>query len=83
MTTAAMVVGMIPLIIASGAGARSRSAIGIVIGAGMSVGTIFTLFVTPAVYSLLARKHDRSELLDARPDESQGAVAPGETLPAH
>jgi hydrophobe/amphiphile efflux-1 (HAE1) family protein len=67
MTTAAMVVGMIPLIIASGAGARSRAAIGIVIGAGMSVGTIFTLFVTPAVYSLLARRHDRSELPGAAP----------------
>ncbi len=74
MTTAAMVVGMIPLIVASGAGARSRAAIGIVIGAGMSVGTLFTLFVTPAVYSLLARKHDRSELLDAAPET--GALNP-------
>ncbi len=67
MTTAAMVVGMIPLIVASGAGARSRAAIGIVIGAGMSVGTIFTLFVTPAVYSLLARRHGRDEILDSPP----------------
>ncbi|WP_298355019.1 efflux RND transporter permease subunit [Rhodoblastus sp.] len=67
MTTAAMVVGMIPLIVASGAGARSRAAIGIVIGAGMSVGTIFTLFVTPAVYSLLARRHGRDEISDAPP----------------
>jgi hydrophobe/amphiphile efflux-1 (HAE1) family protein len=65
MTTAAMVVGMIPLIVASGAGARSRAAIGIVIGAGMSVGTIFTLFVTPAVYSLLARRHEKDESLSS------------------
>ncbi len=57
MTTAAMVVGMLPLIIAAGAGARSREAIGIVIAGGMSVGTMFTLFVTPAVYSLVARDH--------------------------
>jgi hydrophobe/amphiphile efflux-1 (HAE1) family protein len=57
MTTAAMVVGMIPLIIADGAGARSRIAIGMVIAAGMSVGTLFTLFVTPAVYTLIARDH--------------------------
>lgn len=64
MTTAAMVVGMLPLIVASGAGARSRAAIGIVIGAGMTVGTIFTLFVTPAVYTLLARRHDKAEILD-------------------
>ena len=67
MTTAAMVVGMIPLIVASGAGARSRAAIGIVIGAGMSVGTIFTLFVTPAVYSLLSRRHGKDELFDPAP----------------
>ncbi len=71
MTTAAMVVGMIPLIVASGAGARSRAAIGIVIGAGMSVGTIFTLFVTPAVYSLLARQHGRDEFLDAAPSTTR------------
>jgi multidrug efflux pump len=71
MTTAAMVVGMLPLIMASGAGAKSRAAIGIVIGAGMSVGTIFTLFVTPAVYSLLARRHDSGELMDAKPERVQ------------
>ena len=57
MTTAAMVVGMLPLIVAAGAGARSRAAIGIVIAAGMSIGTLFTLFVTPAIYSLVARDH--------------------------
>jgi len=57
MTTAAMVVGMLPLIIAAGAGARSRAAIGMVIASGMSVGTMFTLFVTPAVYTLIARDH--------------------------
>ncbi|HUO54142.1 MAG TPA: efflux RND transporter permease subunit, partial [Rhodoblastus sp.] len=71
MTTAAMVVGMLPLIMASGAGAKSRAAIGIVIGAGMSVGTIFTLFVTPAVYSLLARKHDSSERLDTKTERAR------------
>jgi multidrug efflux pump len=57
MTTAAMVVGMVPLIVAEGAGAKSRLAIGIVIAAGMSIGTIFTLFVTPAMYTLIARNH--------------------------
>ncbi len=57
MTTAAMVVGMIPLIIAEGAGAKSRIAIGVVIAAGMSIGTLFTLFVTPAVYTLIAKDH--------------------------
>jgi len=56
MTTAAMTVGMIPLIVAEGAGARSRFAIGIVIAFGISIGTLFTLFVTPAMYTLIARK---------------------------
>ena len=57
MTTAAMVVGMIPLILASGAGAASRFNIGLTIFAGMSIGTVFTLFVTPMVYTFLARDH--------------------------
>jgi multidrug efflux pump len=57
MTTAAMVVGMVPLLIASGAGAASRYAIGLVIAAGMTIGTLFTLFVTPAVYKYVAREH--------------------------
>ncbi|TCD19934.1 multidrug efflux RND transporter permease subunit [Pseudomonas sp. IC_126] len=54
MTTAATVFGMIPLILASGAGAVSRFDIGMVIATGMTVGTLFTLFVLPAVYTLLA-----------------------------
>jgi len=57
MTTAAMVVGMVPLLLASGAGAASRFSIGLVIAAGMSIGTLFTLFVTPAVYTYVARDH--------------------------
>jgi multidrug efflux pump len=57
MTTAAMVVGLIPLLIATGAGAASRFSIGIVIVAGMSIGTLFTLFVLPMVYTFLAKDH--------------------------
>jgi multidrug efflux pump subunit AcrB len=48
---------MVPLILASGAGARSRFSIGLTIFAGMAIGTLFTLFVTPAVYTFLARDH--------------------------
>ena len=71
MTTAAMVVGMVPLIIAEGAGANSRFTIGIVIAAGMSIGTLFTLFVTPAIYTLIARDHERGEqLLELKRDYS-------------
>src|SRR5204862_3239248 len=57
MTTAAMVVGLIPLLVASGAGAASRFSIGGVVVAGLSVGTLFTLFVLPAVYTVLAKDH--------------------------
>ena len=57
MTTAAMVVGMAPLILASGAGAQSRFAIGLTIFFGMAIGAMFTLFVTPMVYTFLARDH--------------------------
>jgi multidrug efflux pump len=57
MTTAAMVFGVMPLVFASGAGAASRYSMGIVITTGMSVGTLFTLFVVPSVYMLIARDH--------------------------
>jgi multidrug efflux pump len=57
MTTAAMVVGLVPLVTATGAGAASRFSIGIVVVAGMSIGTLFTLFVLPAVYTVLAKDH--------------------------
>jgi multidrug efflux pump len=57
MTTAAMVTGLIPLLTATGAGAASRFSIGLVVVAGMSIGTLFTLFVLPAVYVSLATDH--------------------------
>ncbi|ELX13519.1 multidrug resistance protein MdtB [Janthinobacterium sp. HH01] len=57
MTTAAMVAGLVPLVLAEGAGSASRFSIGIVVVTGMLVGTLFTLFVLPAVYSVLARDH--------------------------
>ncbi|WP_018322483.1 efflux RND transporter permease subunit [Bradyrhizobium sp. WSM2793] len=57
MTTAAMVTGLIPLLTATGAGAASRFSIGLVLVAGMSVGTLFTLFVLPALYVAIASDH--------------------------
>jgi len=60
MTTAAMVMGLVPLIIASGAGAASRFSIGLVIVTGMSIGTVFTLFVLPMVYTFLAKDHRKA-----------------------
>jgi multidrug efflux pump subunit AcrB len=57
MTTAAMVLGVMPLVFASGAGAASRYAIGLVISAGLAIGTLFTLFVIPGVYMLVGADH--------------------------
>ncbi len=57
MTTAAMTFGVVPLLFASGAGAASRFGLGVVIVCGMLVGTLFTLFVLPTLYSWLARDH--------------------------
>ncbi|HHT9830584.1 TPA: efflux RND transporter permease subunit [Legionella pneumophila] len=57
MTTAAMVFGVIPLLIASGAGAASRFDIGLVISTGLLIGTCFTLFVVPTLYTYLAEDH--------------------------
>jgi len=57
MTTASMVLGVLPLIHATGAGAVSRYNIGLVIASGISIGTLFTLFVVPAMYLLLAANH--------------------------
>ncbi|MBU3888122.1 MMPL family transporter [Methylosinus sporium] len=60
MTTAAMVLGVLPLIMASGAGAASRYNMGLVIASGLSIGTLFTLFVLPAVYLVLAADHSKT-----------------------
>ncbi|BCL68104.1 multidrug resistance protein [Vibrio nigripulchritudo] len=57
MTTAAMIAGLIPLMYATGAGAAQRFSIGIVIVAGLAIGTLFTLFVLPVIYSYLAEDH--------------------------
>lgn len=73
MTTAAMVTGLIPLMFATGAGAASRFSIAVVIVAGMSVGTLFTLFVLPVLYTFLASDH--------RPKESPISTAPEPPLP--
>ena len=57
MTTAAMLLGVVPLVLASGAGAVGRNNMGLIIFSGISVGTLFTLFVVPAMYMLLAVQH--------------------------
>jgi multidrug efflux pump len=64
MTTAAMVLGVLPLVFASGAGAASRFAIGLVISTGLAIGTLFTLFVVPGVYMLIGANHGSESQAD-------------------
>ncbi|RPJ84695.1 MAG: hypothetical protein EHM13_03380, partial [Acidobacteria bacterium] len=61
MTTAATVVGHFPLVLAAGPGAGARNSIGIVLVSGMIIGSLFTLFVVPSIYVLLARRHQAAE----------------------
>jgi multidrug efflux pump len=62
MTTAAMVLGVVPLVLASGAGAAGRKAMGIVLFTGLSIGTLFTLFIVPAVYIFIGADHAKDRL---------------------
>jgi len=81
MTTAATVMAMVPLLIVGGAGAASRFAIGVVIAAGMTIGTLFTLFVTPAVYTFIARDHQKRRARET-PAEAEAAAEAGGFFPA-
>lgn len=74
MTTAAMVLGVVPLVFASGAGAAGRYAMGLVIFTGLSIGTLFTLFVVPAMYMFLATDHQHSK---EQPVPGASAAPPG------
>jgi multidrug efflux pump len=65
MTSVATIAGHFPLTLVTGAGAAARNAIGLVLVGGMTIGTIFTLFVVPAVYVLLARDHSKDRVPDA------------------
>jgi multidrug efflux pump len=71
MTTGAMVLGAVPLALATGAGAENRQDIGWVIVGGLLVGTLFTLFVIPVVYTYLSRR----EFLEADLEGTQDAPA--------
>jgi multidrug efflux pump len=81
MTTGAMVLGAIPLALATGAGAESRRQIGWVIVGGMSLGTLLTIFVVPTMYTLLARKHAPGAIKTVVVDHIHDAAGQGE--PAH
>ena len=77
MTTVATVVGHFPLTLVTGAGAVARNSIGVVLVGGMSIGTLFTLFVVPSVYVLIAKDHSKAKVPAAPPPDAvtEGAVA--------
>jgi len=77
MTTAATVIGHFPLVLATGPGAGARNSIGIMLVTGMIIGTVFTLFVVPSIYVLVARTHarERIEGLDLESPLSEPAEA--------
>jgi multidrug efflux pump len=67
MTTAATVIGHFPLVLAKGPGAGARNSIGIMLVSGMIIGTVFTLFVVPSIYMLVAKRHT-AEVTDSDMD---------------
>ena len=80
MTSAATVFGHLPLVLVTGPGAKARNSIGIVLVSGMIIGTVFTLFVVPVFYSLIAAQHKRNPVeqevdqLEAQPLDAPGMV---------
>src|SRR5437899_360576 len=70
MTSAATVAGHFPLTLVTGAGAAARNSIGLVLVGGMTVGTIFTLFIVPSLYMLLAKEHHEKSLMDVGWEET-------------
>src|SRR5438876_1361056 len=78
MTSTATVAGHFPLTLVSGAGAAARNSIGLVLVGGMTIGTIFTLFIVPSLYMLIAKEHHEKSLMDP---ELEGATENVDLVP--
>src|SRR5438128_4113125 len=70
MTSVATVAGHFPLTLVSGAGAAARNSIGLVLVGGMTIGTIFTLFIVPSLYMLIAKEHHEKSLAEAEEESA-------------
>src|SRR3954470_1118043 len=84
MTSIATIAGHLPLVFVTGAGAKARNSIGLVLVGGMTIGTIFTLFIVPSLYVLLARKHNdgTEDGVEAEPEtEAESETSPSRELP--
>jgi multidrug efflux pump len=71
-----MALGVVPLIIASGAGAAARYSMGLVIFTGITIGTVFTLFVVPMFYTFIAKKDVEGEFVPEKEEGGQPAPVP-------
>jgi len=76
MTTVATVAGHFPLTLVTGAGAAARNSIGLVLVGGMTIGTIFTLFIVPSLYMLIAKEHREKSLAETEEEPIPEEVAP-------
>jgi multidrug efflux pump len=81
MTTIATVAGHLPLVFVTGAGAKARNSIGLVLVGGMTIGTLFTLFIVPSLYVLIAKTHNEGREDDVNADLESDLVP--EPSPAH
>jgi multidrug efflux pump len=79
MTTAATVLGHFPLVLVTGAGAEARNSIGIILVVGMLIGTLFTLFVLPCLYLVMARSHRAGEVDPGHDAEREAEISYGTT----
>jgi multidrug efflux pump len=82
MTSVATVAGHFPLTLVTGAGAAARNSIGLVLVGGMSIGTIFTLFIVPSLYMLIAKEHHEKSLAETEEEVTEGTELVPEFAPA-
>ena len=82
MTSAATVAGHFPLTLVSGAGAAARKSIGLVLVGGMTIGTIFTLFIVPSLYMLIAKEHHEKSLAETEEESTEDVDLTPEYAPA-
>src|SRR3979411_103427 len=82
MTSVATVAGHFPLTLVTGAGAAARNSIGLVLVGGMTIGTIFTLFIVPSLYMLIAKEHHEKSLGEAEDGPTEEPDLVPEYVPA-
>src|SRR5438445_9896828 len=76
MTSVATVAGHFPLTLVTGAGAAARNSIGLVLVGGMTIGTIFTLFIVPSLYMLLAKEHHEKSVAETEEEPEETELTP-------